>query len=105
MKYFGKYCLYKNFFFIYIYRKTLRNRKSLNSSLDPVDRRKSRRHSAGNSCVQMPLLMERLDISPSIQRPNILLYPGMRYYVVINDLIFVPYLTNISHVFVFYYMY
>ncbi|XP_060837402.1 FH1/FH2 domain-containing protein 3 isoform X1 [Rhopalosiphum padi] len=57
-------------------RKTLRNRKSLNSSLDSVDRRKSRRHSAGNTCVQMPLLMERLDINPPLPKPNKLPHPG-----------------------------
>ncbi|XP_008179653.1 FH1/FH2 domain-containing protein 3 isoform X4 [Acyrthosiphon pisum] len=57
-------------------RKTLRNRKSLNSSLDSADRRKSRRHSAGNPCVQMPLLMERLDINPPLPKPNKLPHPG-----------------------------
>ncbi|VVC29642.1 Hypothetical protein CINCED_3A014046 [Cinara cedri] len=59
-------------------RKTLRNRKSLNSSLDSTDRRKSRRHSAGNPCVQnnMPLLMERLDINPPLPKPNKLPHPG-----------------------------
>jgi len=50
----------------------------LNSSLDSADRRKSRRHSAGNTCVQMPLLMERLDINPSLPKPNKLPHPGMR---------------------------
>lgn len=60
------------------FRKTLRNRKSLNSSLDSADRRKSRRHSAGNPCVQMPLLMERLDINPPLPKPNKLPHPGMR---------------------------
>ncbi|XP_022165598.1 FH1/FH2 domain-containing protein 3 isoform X1 [Myzus persicae] len=57
-------------------RKTLRNRKSLNSSLDSADRRKSRRHSAGNPSVQMPLLMERLDINPPLPKPNKLPHPG-----------------------------
>lgn len=71
------------YYICYIYlclyfRKTLRNRKSLNSSLDSADRRKSRRHSAGNTCVQMPLLMERLDINPSLPKPNKLPHPGMR---------------------------
>lgn len=63
---------------IFVSRKTLRNRKSLNSSLDSVDRRKSRRHSAGNPCIQnnIPLLMERLDINPPLPKPNKLPHPG-----------------------------
>lgn len=64
----------------YFFRKTLRNRKSLNSSLDSVDRRKSRRHSSGNPCVQIPLLMERLDINPLLPKPNKLPHPGMHVY-------------------------
>lgn len=69
------------YIYIYFFRKTLRNRKSLNYSLDSVDRRKSRRHSAGNPCVQMPLLMERLDINPSLSKPNKLPYAGMHEYI------------------------
>ncbi|XP_050443785.1 FH1/FH2 domain-containing protein 3 isoform X2 [Adelges cooleyi] len=57
-------------------RKTLRNRKSLTSALDTVERRKSRRHSAGNACIQMPLLMERLEINPPPPKPNKLPHPG-----------------------------
>ncbi|XP_050526357.1 FH1/FH2 domain-containing protein 3 isoform X2 [Daktulosphaira vitifoliae] len=58
-------------------RKTLRNRKSLTSSLDTMERRKSRRHSAGNLSIQMPLLMERLEInSPLPKSTNKLPHPG-----------------------------
>lgn len=64
-----------------LFRKTLRNRKSLNSSLDSVDRRKSRRHVSGNPCVQIPLLMERLDINPPLPKPNKLPHPGMHKYI------------------------